>query len=206
MDSLDLTKPDTALAPLIPKDVLCAIRFAQNRKDNFERVLKLCGSADVFIPQEIGTRGRKEYLAIFGRHAKGFDAAYKVLEELRVASWKYTLIANNRIQRNKFAMINFLDCYMQAKRCKNHEAHCHEVVDFEFSEDEDDFLSPDIKEQWLIPCSHIEGFISYSPHKGPMLEAFEAAALERNTNLCIYMHAGKLRKIEKLKKAKKKYW
>jgi hypothetical protein len=200
--SLDLTANDTTLARQTG-DYLAAIRFDENRKANYSRVLSLCEKADLFITQG---DAKKMHLVAFARTAEGTKLCYAVLEEMRRASWKFSIFANDRFQKNRYALVNMLDCSVQALGSRNYKSHCHKVLEDPFEKGDPE--STEVAEYWLLPCQLLDGHINFDKHDTvDIYSRLEAAALSRNANLCTLYRPEDFDLIKTLKKSKpKKFW
>lgn len=187
---LDVLSTDLDIA-LNTANFLCAIKFQESRKAAYPAIVKLCKRAPLYLEAELGEKKKKKFhLAAFDRSREGAKLAYAILEEMRLSSFKYSLFANERIQKNKYALLNMLDCFIQASRCKNKKAHCHMVTTSLFeradtgiklSFDDDD---PEDGPEWILPCKHLDGFLDLSKTKESPKDVLESVAIQRNVNLC----------------------
>jgi hypothetical protein len=197
------------------KELLFAVKFTENRKHNFETTLKIMEKADVFMS---ATQGKKmSYLVAFSKTVPQAKLAMAVLEEMRIAGWKYIMFANGRVQLRKIAMTNMLDCFCTATRLKDPTKHCHRIYDdpaerfvrvnsFKFNVAEliRPHANPDVS--WKLPCQNLEGFISVSAEEfANPLPYIEAAAETRLVNCCPLFDASAFEAKASLGKAKK-YW
>lgn len=195
------------------------MRFDSNRKANFERVKKMCAKASYFIEEPAGKKSM--FLVVFEKTAEQVRLASAITSELHSASWKYTLFANGRVQRNKHALLNTLDCMAVASRCKDHRAHCHQILEDPFEETERPIgltfsifnvseESDEPKEFWTLPCKMLDGFVKFDRRlKANPAAQLDAAAVARNVNLCPFFAPSefKLAKLVYPKKRKgKAYW
>lgn len=190
-----------------PSEFLFALKFETNRKANFKRVAGLCQKAAVFEAINLNDK-KSAYFVAFAKSQASL--AYLVIEEMRQASWKYTLFANGRIVKNKFSIINMLDCFCTAKALKDHKAHCH-VVKENVTEDGTSFTikitdgeEDGPTDTWLLPCAMVADTFFLNA-KDPIKpeSRFEAEALRAGVNLCPLFDASHLKRLTD---SDKKYW
>lgn len=194
------------------RDLFCILKFEESTKPAFQSILSVCKKAELFIEVEIGERKKKKaFLVGFERSPKGARHASFALEDMRIAGLKYLLFANGRVQTNKFAMINMISCYAASLSCKNPKAHCSKVIEpfdsshtsltISFSEEKE----PE-PEQWLLPCQHLDGFLSLEQNDpvSPR-DRLDAVAVQRNVNLCPNYTSEGLGPIQKIS-GTKKFW
>lgn len=191
--------------------LFCAIRFDANRKKNFEAVLRMCRRASVFIEDD------GMYLVAFQKTKEDTRLVSVITSELHSASWRYTLFANGRVQKNKWAFLNTLDCMVVASKCKDPRAHCHMIIDDPFgetlraaklkisldkSEDAD-------SEQWVLPCQQLDGFVKFDRRlKADPAAQLDAAAVKRNVHTCPFFDPTEFKRLKTLgsKPKVKRYW
>jgi len=205
----DLTLSDNALA-FESDGYLCAIKFEEApRKANYKTLVAMMKRADRYFEQEIGENKKKlVHFAAFKKSKDGARLAYQVLEELRVTSWRFSLFANERLQKNKYALLNTLDCYNQAVRCKNHKAHCHTERETWKARL---VISEESEPRWLIPCQQVAPFVDLTRKGIAPDDALDAAAISRNVNLCPLYDASEFRLIDgdtpkRKRKNTRKFW
>lgn len=219
MKNLDLAKPDTKLATLT-HDQLCAVKFEQSSKPSYERVLRLAKKSSLYFEKEIGDRRKKlVHLAVFSRSIADAKLAYALLEEMRVTSFKFTLFASGRIQKNKNALLNMLDCFSQSLAAKDYRAHCHVIAEdlldcsrpgkatslnFSLFDPPDD--PPEKSEAWRLPCQMLDGFVTLNVHdEASPQDKLQAAANKRCVDLCPRFRPEDFKLIKQVSKGKR-YW
>jgi hypothetical protein len=208
LKKLDLTKPDIRLAEELG-ELLCAVKFAKNKKRNFAAVVGIASKADIFLQSE------SAYLAGFSKTKEQAKLAMAIMEEMRVGSWTYILFAQGRVQIKKAALLNVLDCFGAASRLKDHTKHCHKIFDrprahfleattFKvFQEGEEE------AEAWRLPCQMLEGHIGYSEHEmDDPKPTMDAVAERRLAKSCPYFSLDAFEVIPNKPKITKgkRYW
>lgn len=211
-----ITLDDSAVAKQT-KDFFCAIRFDSNKKANFEAVVKMCKKASFFAEEIVGKKSM--FLVGFAATKAETKLASVVTSELHSASWKYTLFANGRVQKNKWAFLNTLDCMAVAADCKDHRAHCHKILENPFDVPSGSmtvsFGGPAEKEPppelWLLPCAELDGHVNFDKRllADPAAQ-LDAAAVKRNVHRCPFYRPEDFKKIEQVEEKKapkgKRFW
>lgn len=175
------------------------VRFEKNSKANFETVVKLCRRAHHF------TEKKGAYSVVFARTHQDMKLAAAVLEEMSAFSWRYSLIANDRVQRRRTSFTGMLECYCVASRLKNKAAHCEREVDpagSRISISLDEKVSETPSHSWQLPCKRLASSIHQS--YPPSVAVLEAAALGSNVNLCPFFKTSQTPAIDQ--KVAKRYW
>ena len=218
LKTLDLKFPDRRIAEET-KELLCAVKWVENRKANHASVVSIARKADIYL--EAVNEGKRSFLAGFSKSKDQARLAMAVLEEMRIASWKYVLFAGGRVQIKKFGFLNMLDCAGTAARLRTPERHCHKIFDQPRSHFIDDGRltikitgddEPEEPEAWLIPCRELEGHFQLSTHEFDdprvRLEIMEAAAERRQLTSCPFFDLSSFRTISNKAKvtAPKRYW
>lgn len=176
--------------------LLCALKFITNKKKNYAHVIDLCKRADSYAEVD------GQHAVMFYRTKEGARLAAIVIEEMRIAGWKFTIFANGQIQTNKFRLVNMLDCYSTASSMRNPKAHCHYVIEDPYNDaDPEDTKPPTM----LVHCQYAKDFFNLPRRNVDPDSAFEAAAIERCANLCPAFKPIEL-KVTTGVKGPKRYW
>jgi hypothetical protein len=188
----------------------CAVKFQTNRKANFQSVLKLCRRKAEVIEAPLDAK-TSAYVVLFASNHAMIKLAAAVIDEIRTENWKFTVFAGGRITA-RYLVTNLINCYLQAKQCRNHKSHCT-IVDVPFTEDDtrlklnlDKSGDPVLDEEWLIPCRHMNHLLRLKRSDPiPPAERFEAAAIEAGVTICPFFTSEGFAPIKKIAKAKR-FW
>lgn len=196
------------------RELLLAVKFTANRKNNFDSVLSMMKSAEIFLASD---EKKTSYLVGFSKTKAQANLAIACLEEMRISGWQYLLFANSRVQLRRQSMLNMLDCYGTASRLKDSTKHCHRTYDdaverfvalnelkFNIRDAVRPHTSPDVS--WRLPCQCLDGHVSMSAEefKDP-LPYIEAAAEARLVSACPLWKPSAF-EVKALLSKPKRYW